>query len=76
MRPVQTNRRLSKLRLLAAVFNTFISEVIMNQEIKDLEKSVELKEKEILVLCYVIASKIEELEAFKIKLNDLWEGVK
>ena len=48
----------------------------MNQEIKDLEKSVELKEQEILLLCYVIASKIEELEAFKIKLNDLWEGVK
>jgi uncharacterized coiled-coil protein SlyX len=48
----------------------------MNQEIKDLEKSVELKEKEILVLCDVIASKMEELEAFKIKLNDLWEQVK
>jgi hypothetical protein len=73
---VQTNRRLSKLRLLAAVVNTFISEVIMNQEIKDLEKSVELKEQEILLLCDVIASKMEELEAFKIKLNDLWEGVK
>jgi hypothetical protein len=73
---VQANGRLSKLWVRAAVFNTFISEVIMNQEIKDLEKSVELKEQEILLLCDVIASKMEELEAFKIKLNDLWEGVK
>ncbi len=48
----------------------------MNQEIKDLEKSMELKKQEILLLCDVIASKMEELEAFKIKLNDLWEGVK
>ena len=48
----------------------------MNQEIKDLEKSVELKEKEILVLCDVIASKMEELEAYKVKLKDLWEQVK
>ena len=54
---MQANGRLSKLWVRAAVFNTFISEVIMNQEIKDLEK-------------------MEELEAFKIKLNDLWEGVK
>ena len=73
---MQAKGRLSELRLLAAVFNTFISEVIMNQEIKDLEKSVELKEQEILLLCDVIASKMEELEAFKVKLNDLWEGVK
>ena len=48
----------------------------MNQEIKDLEKSVEFKEQEILLLCDVIAAKMEELEAFKVKLNDLWEGVK
>ena len=73
---MQANGRLPELRILAAVFNTFISEVIMNQEIKDLEKSVELKEQEILLLCDVIASKMEELEAFKVKLNDLWEGVK
>ena len=45
-------------------------------EIKELEKLIELKEQEILLLCDVIASKMEELEAFKVKLNDLWEGVK
>ena len=45
----------------------------MNQEIKDLEKSVELKEQEILLLCDVIASKLTEREALKTKLNDLWE---
>jgi len=48
----------------------------MNQEIKDLERRVELKEQEILLLCDVMALKLAEREAYKVKLKDLWEQVK
>jgi len=44
----------------------------MNQDIKELERRIELKEQEIFLL---IESKMEELKNMKTKLTDLQHGV-
>ena len=71
---MQANGRISKLWVRENLSSSLLGGVMV--EIKELEKLIELKKQEILLLCDVIASKMEELEAFKVKLNDLWEGVK